>query len=208
MMKAVVIGASLLSTACVPVVQHGPWVRKGYSGSVGGSFVAAHEIGESNRVTPIIDLQGGVRWGFPSGDSTSEGVSIGLQVPLIALLALRDAAAPDDDFTFFRLLNFDGYIALPAIKGLSPAVGLTRSHFHTLPYVQLGRYDKWYTTQAVLMLEDSESWMWAPSFSWVRPNPGGSRTHLTLSGALAGSGDDRILMGGFSIIFEFARARN
>ena len=196
----------LFSSACMPVVQHGPWVRRGLSGSVGGSFIAVRETDASGAPSPLISFDGGMRLGLTPNDSSTEGASFGVNLPMLSLLALTNAV--DENFTPWQLLNFEGYVALPATKNLNASFGLTGSSLHTMPYVQLGKADRWYTTQSVLFISESESWAWVPSFSWVSPRNGYTRTHITLSGGLGSDDNDMYWMAGFSIIFEIARARN
>jgi len=202
-MKNALLLLCLLSSSCVPVVQHGPWVRQGSSGSLGSSFVVVKEAGEGGAPGPLISFDGSMRWGHTTNDTTHEGFSLGVQVPLVALLA-----AGDFETGFWQLIHLDGYVVIPATKTLNASFGISGSSFHTMPYLQLGKYDKWYTTQAVMFESESGGKLWAPSFTWVGHERGGNRTHITVTGGLGTDNSDVYWLAGFSIIFEFARARN
>ena len=74
---------------------------------------------------PWLSIDAGMRLGIAADDSSHQGVSFGFQLPLVALAAIYDAGG-EDNFVL-RLLNFDGFIALPRIDDLNPAIGLTVS---------------------------------------------------------------------------------
>ncbi len=200
---------SVLASGCVPVVQHGPWVRDGYSGSVGGSAVAVTDFEfDGNRIAPLISFDGGMRWGFANSDSTSDGFAVGLQVPLIAFLVSGQNTGGSFFSDFLQFINVDGYIATRLTNEVDASFGITASSYHTMPYLQFGKYDKWYTTQAFMLATESTDWMWSPSFTWVQRGRGNTRTHFSINGAVATADDDVIWMAGFSIMFEMARARH
>ena len=204
-MKLAVPLVCVLSGACSPVIQHGPWVEPGLSGSAGGSAFVGMETGEGAVAHPWLSIDGGMRIGIVVNDSSHEGVSLGFQLPLVALAAIYDSGGEDN--LVLRLINLDGFIALPRMDDLNPAVGITVSSLHTMPYLQVGKYDKWYTTHGLALITEG-GWLYSPSFTAVRVNSPTSRTHLTLSTGLGGGGGDIVWMGGFSITFEFTRARN
>jgi hypothetical protein len=209
-MRTAILAVSVLASGCVPVVQHGPWVRDGYSGSVGGSAVAVtdFEFDEGNRIAPLISFDGGMRWGFANSDSTSDGFALGVQVPLLAFFVVNENDGDSFFSNFLQFINFDGYIATRLSDELDGSFGITASSYHTMPYAQLGKYDKWYTTQAVVLTAESMDWMWSPSFTWVQRGRGNMRTHFSLNGAIASGEDELIWMAGFSIMFEMVRARH
>lgn len=209
-MRPAILILSLFGSGCVPVVQHGPWVRDGYSGSVGGSAVVVtdFEFDQGNRIAPLISFDGGMRWGFANSDSTSDGVALGVQVPLLAFFVVGENDGDSFFSNLLQFINFDGYIATRLTDEVDASFGITASSYHTMPYVQFGKYDKWYTTQAVVLATESTDWMWSPSFTWVQRGSGNTRTHFSLNGAIASGDNDVIWMAGFSIMFEMARARN
>jgi hypothetical protein len=167
--------------------------------------MAVGQLGEAG-LAPGFSFDGGMRWGFTANDSATNGLSLGVQVPMIALLAV--AETDDGEWTFWRLLNFDGFIATTTADDLNFSFGLTGSSFHAMPYLQLGRFDRWYTTQAVMFINETDSWMWAPSFTSVKRNKGTTATHVTLTGAVGKEDNEVFWMAGVTIMFEFMRARN
>jgi hypothetical protein len=194
----------MLSSACAPVVQHGPWVEPGLSGSAGASAFMILAPGEG--IQPWGSIDAGIRLGI-GNEVTHEGVSLGLQVPIVAALYAYDT---DDESVIPSLINIDGYIALPKIQDLNPSIGITTNGVYTMPYLQIGKYDKWYTTHSLAFINDEfeDVWFYSPSFTTVHVNGPKSRTLLTFSAGLGKGDDDFILTGGLSIIFEFTRARN
>jgi hypothetical protein len=201
-MRAAVLIAALLCSGCVPVVQHGPWVRRGISAVGGGTAGAAAEWNESGQVAPIISFEGGVRAGITPNDSSASGASLGLQLPLLSLLL--DVGAPDnDELDFLQFVNLDGYIALPGPRQLHLGAGMTASNFHYTPYIQAGRLDKWYATLALMLIHESDIVIVAPSYTVVRRQDTWLVQHITLTAGFGVNDDaERVLMGGLTIMME------
>ena len=206
MRKPLLLIGCYLTTGCAPLVQHGPWVRPGISGSAGASGFLVVGSTDPVEVQGAFNIEGGVRFGMPVNDSSTSGFSFGLQVPLIAIVAA--AEGEDDEFNPSRLLHLDGYVATSVRNDLNLGFGLTGSHYHRMPYMQLGGHDRWYTTHAIMVLRENEGWLYAPSFTAISTNGGSSLTHLTLTGGFRPDDPARGWLAGLSIIFEFTRARN
>ena len=205
-MKLVVLAVSLLTAACMPVVQHGPWVQRGYSGNLGASGGAMTEIEGSAAIAPFFSFDGGMRVGITPNDSSHSGAAIGVQLPLMALLAMGDG---DDEgpFGFLQFINLDGYVTGPRISGLHTAAGVTASNYHYMPYLQAGRYDKGYGSLALMIARDPEFVMFAPSYTTVERQGAGSTRHVTITAGVGNNGDETLFMAGFTLIFEFHRVR-
>jgi hypothetical protein len=196
--------AVLLCGGCMPIAQHGPWVRPKLSGSVGGTAAVAGDLDNDSRMQPFFSFDAGARVGFPLNDTTQHGFSIGLGLPLVAVLAdaFRDY---DDDWAIVQMLNVDAYGAFAAGPETNLAVGATVSRFHWMPYIQVGKLDDWYGTLGVLKINDTDTYLMAPSFTQVRRNSPGQVTHITFTAGLGTGEDDIALLAGFSLIFEFHR---
>jgi hypothetical protein len=199
-MRAVLLVA-LTCSGCMPVVQHGPWVRHGTSGAVGGTAGVAAEYGEFGSVAPFFSFEGGAHIGITPNDSSYKGVGIGVQLPVISLIAAGDS--PEGANELFRYLNFDAYVTGPTTGETRTAIGATGSSFHLMPYVQAGRLDEWYGTLGVILLRDSEGLIIAPSFTQLRRNSSWNVTHVTYTAGVGVGGDDVAVLLGLSFIFEF-----
>ena len=193
---------ALVLSGCVPVVQHGPWVRPGSSGSVGGSAGIAGDFGGEAEFAPFISFEGGIRAGLPYNDSTRQGVGLGVQLPLFALL-VDDANS--DTFDFLEYINLDGYFSGPMWGGRHTALGVIASRFHYMPYVQVGEYDDWFATVAVSVPTEANGVMIAPSYTKLRRNTETWVTQATYTAALRTGHGETIFMAGISLIFEFHR---
>jgi hypothetical protein len=194
---------ALLCAGCMPIAQHGPWVRPGLSGSVGGSAAVAGDVGsDESSLSPFFSFDGGMRLGMPFNDTTHHGVSVGLHLPLLGVLA-GAFDEQSDDFGVSQLLNVDAYVAAPAGGATSLGVGMTASRYHTMPYIQVGRLDQWYGTLGIMNLNETYTFIIAPSFTQVRRNTEQRVSHITLTAGL-GSGESEIaILAGISLIFEF-----
>ena len=190
----------------MPVVQHGPWVRRGYSGNIGGGAggVTSDE-GDGLRISPFISFEGGLRAGYTPSDSSVHGAAIAFQLPLYSLLTTGD---PDDGaFGFLRFANIDGYITGPQVQNLNTAVGFTVSEFHFMPYVQFGQVDDWYFSAALMKFREEAGWILAPSYTSMKKNSRTISTHATYTLGMGNVADETLIMAGVSLIFEFYRAR-
>ena len=205
-MRFAVLLAAALCTGCMPVVQHGPWVHRGYSGSLGASGGASTELDGPATIQPFFSFEGGMRVGITPADSSHEGASIGVQLPLLSVLAALDASE-DAPFAFLQFLQLEGYVTAPRVGGLHTAAGLTASNFHYMPYVQAGRYDDWYSTVALMVARDPDFMMIAPSYTTVARSSPGTLRHVTLTAGVGTTGDETLFMAGFTLIFEFHRVR-
>jgi hypothetical protein len=200
-MRAAVLIMVLLCSGCVPVVQHGPWVRRGISAAGGGTAGAAAEWNESGQIAPLISFEAGVRAGITPNDSSSAGASLGLQLPLLSLL-MELEAPNNDELDFLRFVNLDGYIALPGPRQLHLGAGMTASNLHSMPYIQAGRLDQWYATLAIMFVRESDIVIVAPSYTVVRRQESWWAQHITFTAGYGVSGDERVFMGGLSIMME------
>ena len=201
LLKLALTACVLLQGACFPVMQHGPWVREGFSGSIVGSGVALLDDDGGNGGT--LGLDGGVRYGWLSADSTGPGVAVGMQVPFVPLVLLAD----EPNASLIELVTVDAYVTGPRTASISTALGLNKSMFHTMPYVQLGSRTfnpkGWYTTQALLFLPDHDAIVWLPSMTWLNAEGNARRsTHITVGGALGAEEGIALAIG---IVLEFHR---
>jgi hypothetical protein len=193
---------ALLCSSCMPVVQHGPWVRPGMSGAIGASAAVTGSFDGTAGLQPFFSFDGGMRAGITPKDSTYDGLSVGVQLPLIALLA--DAYDESDDlFGFAGFLNVDAYVTGPRINERRTAGGLAISRYHTMPYIQFGELDDWYGTLSVMLLRESDVVIVAPSFTDVRRTGDRSVSHLTLTAGVGRGDGETVFLAGLSLIFEF-----
>jgi hypothetical protein len=195
----------LLCSGCMPVVQHGPWVRRGASGAIGGTAGVAAEYGDGSGVQPFFSFEGGMRAGITPNDSSHRGAAIGLQLPVIALFADAFETGDDQLFGFIRFLNADAYITGPTYGATRTSAGVTASSYHLMPYIQAGELDDWYGTLGVILLRESDAVIIAPSFTQVRRNNPTTVSHVTYTAGLGVGGDDVAVILGLSLIFEFHR---
>jgi hypothetical protein len=199
-MRWLVLVAALLWSGCVPVVQHGPWVRRGMSGTLsGGAGIGASTDGAG----PFFTFDGSMRAAVQTNDSLHTGVSLGLQMPLIALLAVGDASEANEPFGFLRLLHFDGYVTGPVFNGVNTAAGLTVSEYHVMPYVQAGRYDRDYVSFAAMFVRESGVIIAAPSYTMLRRNGDQSLTMITLTTGVGRGDSETVFLGGITLGLEF-----
>lgn len=202
MIRAWALLVVMAVTGCVPVVQHGPWVRAGASGSIGGSAGVAGDFGDDTEFAPFISFEGGMRVGLPYKDSTHQGIGLGAQLPLFALL-VDDANS--DTFDFLEYINLDGYFSGPMWRERHTALGVVASRFHYMPYVQVGQYDDWFATLAVSVPNEASGILIAPSYTKLRRNTDTWVTQATYTAALRTGQGEAIFMAGISLIFEFHR---
>ena len=173
----------LLCSGCMPAVQHGPWVRPGLSGAIGGSAGVAGDVDAAGELQPFFSFDGGMHLGITPEDSTYRGASVGLHLPLISLFA-NAFNETDAAFGFARFINIDAYVTGPQAKELRTAGGLTVSRFHTMPYLQIGKLDDWYGTLAAMFIRDSGVVIVAPSFTDVRRSGNQTVSHLTFTAGI------------------------
>jgi hypothetical protein len=189
-----------MCSGCVPVVQHGPWVRRGMSGTLsGGAGISANTDGAS----PFFTFDGSMRAAVQTNDSLHTGLSLGVQLPLMAVLAIGEESNVDDPFGFLRLLHFDGYVTGPVINGVNTAAGLTVSEFHIMPYVQAGRYDRDYVSFAAMFVRESDVFIAAPSYTMLRRNGERSSTMITLTAGVGRGDSETVFLGGITLGLEF-----
>ena len=196
---------ALLCSGCMPVVQHGPWVRRGGSGSIGGTAAVAADFGEDGSAAPFFSFEGGMRAGWTPTDSSNNGASLGLQLPVVALFADAFEDGTDQAFGFLQFLNLDGYVTGPRLGKHLTAAGLTLSRYHAMPYIQFGKLDDWYGTASLLLMREDNTIIFAPSFTDVRRTGERSVTHLTFTAGMGMGGDEVAFIAGLSLIFEFHR---
>ena len=196
---------ALLCSGCMPVVQHGPWVRPGSSGAVGSTAGVAAEYGEFGSVSPFFSFEGGMRVGITPRDTSYQGVALGVQLPVIALFADAFESGDDRLFGFLQYLNLDGYVTGPRSGDLRTAVGLTASAYHFMPYVQAGKLDEWYGTLGVIKLKETGAILIAPSYTNLRRVTPRTVSHVTYTAGIGMGGDDVAFLLGLSFIFEFHR---
>lgn len=186
---------------CFPVVQHGPWVRPGMSGAAGGTGALIAPVGnDAEGFAGYLNFDGGLRIGVPFNRQTQQGISFGAQLPLTGLLWIEG----DDDDDLLTFINFDGYVSGPMIGGRNTSAGAMVSRYHVTPYVQLGRYDKWYGTLAVTTgRNNTDFFMVAPSYTQLRRLGDRTLAHITYTLGFGGTDSDKSVVGGISIMFEF-----
>ena len=205
MKKLLAVLASVWFAGCFPVVQHGPWVQPGMSGAVGATGALVGAVGDDTdrEFAGYLNFDGGLRIGIPIiNESTLQGVSFGAQLPLVGLLWIEG----DDDDDLLTFLNFDGYVSGPNIGHRNSAAGVMLSRYHVTPYVQFGEYDKWYGTLAVTTArENNDLFMIAPSFTQLRRMGRNTVSHVTYTVGYGSTGDERSVVAGVSIMFEFHR---
>ena len=189
---------------CTPLVHHGPWVREGLSGDIlsSGSLLASSETDGSGF---LLGVDAGIRYGFVPSDSALPALGLGIQLPLLPFLITTAEA----DATFAQLITGDVYVSAFKSATTTTAIGLSKSVYHTMPYIQIGSRDlvkgSWYTTQA-FMLTDDDHMMWLPSFTWVDPSKTKPRvSHITVGGGLGREDSETRYMLTVGITMEFHR---
>ncbi len=192
-----------LTSGCAPIVQHGPWVRRGISGTAGGTAGVASDLIGGTAASPYISLDAGVRAGIAEHDSSRIAGALGLQLPMLSIALLTDI---EDPVQITEFVSLDGYVAIPLLSGLHTAAGFTRSSLHSMPYIQIGAYERWFGTLAVMSMHRNDLMLIAPSFTSVERLNRGTVLHLTATvGAGRDHEDETILMFGFGVQFEFHR---
>lgn len=184
------------------MVQHGPWVRSGSSGSVGASVGIGANLADQPELGPFVNFEGGLRAGLTLDDSTHQGLSVGMQLPLVSLLLSEET---DATFGFLEFVNVDGYVTGPRLGELDTSFGITASNYHFMPYVQAGRYDEWYATLAVSVPNDDVGVIIGPSYTSVNRKAPTWVAQATYTAAIRTGARETIFMAGISLIFEFHR---
>jgi hypothetical protein len=200
-MRWLLLAAVALCSGCVPVVQHGPWVRPGLSGSLSGGAGAGVNV--DGGAGPFFTFDGSMRASVQTNDSLHTGVSLGVQLPLMALLAFGEEDSSDEPFAFLHLLHLDGYVTGPVVNGIHTAAGLTVSEFHVMPYVQAGRYDRDYVSFAAMFMRESDVVIAAPSYTWLRRIGDQTLSAITLTAGMGRGEGETVFLGGLTIGFEF-----
>ena len=201
-MRWLLLVAAVLCSGCVPVVQHGPWVRPGVSGSISGGAGVSADFADG-AAGPFFTFDGSMRAAVQTNDSLHTGVSLGLQMPLLGLLVIGEESDPDEPFEFVRLLQLDGYVTGPVVNGINTAAGLTISEFHVMPYVQAGRYDRDYISLAAMFVRESDVVIAAPSYTWLRRIGDQTLSAITLTAGMGRGEGETVFLGGLTIGFEF-----
>jgi len=200
---------TLMSGACVPFVQHGPWVHEGTSGGgiVAGNVVSGDVINDEGSrgdagLSMGVDVS--LRQGFVLADSSAPAFALGLTLPAWTLLLTAESATVQG---FAEFLALDGYVSVPAFTNRSTALGITASRHHAMPYVQFGSGPSskhtWYVTHAVLLVPSDHLVMWMPSFTvvdWDKQRP--RATHYNFGGAVGRSAGSSVYMLSVGVTME------
>lgn len=203
--------AVLATAACMPMVQHGPWVREGTSGGLLVAGARTNDIASEDIPSTLIGFDGGIRHGYVPSDSSRPAFAVGAQTSLWALLLLGSTESAGAALSF---MSVDAYMSAPLLSRLGTAVGLTASMEHMLPYIQIGTkspVNGWYSTQAFLLIPDEDLFMWLPSFTKSEQDRRARATHFTIGGGI-GSKNSRtyylFMIGAYMEFFrKDARAR-
>ncbi|MEX2282117.1 MAG: hypothetical protein WEE89_06515 [Gemmatimonadota bacterium] len=188
--RTLVAALGIFSSACIPVVNHGPQIEPGWNGGLTASLPVGPRYGNGDwgnthyLFGPVgVNLAHGWRSG-PEGSA----LLIGVHAP--ASLALFPPG-------FFELAQADAYYQLPArVSGsLDTGIGVNLASAHFMPYVQLGRIGAngsgWYTTQGVTVMWDddnvtstgSSAIFWMPTIAYQMGKPAHSY-HWFVSGGV------------------------
>jgi hypothetical protein len=172
----------------------------GASFGIGASFADGAELG------PFVNFEGGLRAGLTVNDSTHQGVSVGVQLPLVSVLLSDESNA--GTFGFLEFVNIDGYVTGPQLGELETSFGVTASNYHFMPYLQVGHYEDWFATLAVSVPSDEAGviiGLIGPSYTSLRRKAPTWVTQSTYTAALRMGEGETIFMAGISLIFEFHR---
>lgn len=200
-MKAVALAMVVLCSACAPLPHHGPWVRDGLQGNIMMSMGMLRGDYE-NEIGVAAD--GGLRVGVVPADSAVPAFAIGAQIPLLPAVFIAGEGSAE----FVNLVTLDGYMTAVRPGTVSTALGISKSWYHTMPYMQVGERAAsgkgWYTTQAFMFREDKSGVMWLPSFTFVEPSRRPTRTSsVTLGGGLSTGRSEPNAMFYVALSFEF-----